>query len=73
MEALGHHRRRADDRRGGGRALLPAPNSPGRGVRPVIALAILILLIGVVWVAASASRSDHALKPGEVERLLKDD
>ncbi len=39
----------------------------------MIAMAILILLVGIVVVAVSAARSDNALKPGEVERLLKDD
>jgi len=39
----------------------------------VISLAILVLLVGIVVVAAAAGRSDHSLKPGEVERLLKDD
>lgn len=39
----------------------------------MISLAFLILIVGIVLIGVSVVRSDNALKPGEVERLLKDD
>ena len=39
----------------------------------VLSLAFLILVVGIALIGVSIVRSDNALKPGEVERLLKDD
>ena len=39
----------------------------------MMVLAFLIFVVGVVLIGVSVVRSDNRLKPGEVEKLLRDD